>query len=283
MLKLLFLCLAFLLVARAAERQSRLGAASALPDRSHDCSWVTNVQTHPSAVASNPFVRSRYISTNTVAFQNYAMQTAVAEFQRINRALKWGAPDPVGCQDITLFIVKPSYYGLHCRIVIRNRFALLIQNNRISYLADYDHALPFFENRPARLAELRAKPNLLTKKSAEDLARRALLSIGLTNGVNIRLKDPPTVKQWEDEKGPMPFFTIDWQDKSFTGPKDAWYGTTLSFHICGVNSNVAHFYLIARPSSDPALRLPYATNFFDMLGMSATNRFWDAKWEAEDE
>lgn len=192
-----------------------------------------------------------------------------------------GGPDPVSCTNVTKFTAYPNYYGLYCSIVIDKRFFLLIQHNRINTFMDYNHFLSAFENRPDRLNELLSMPNKLNKKSAERAARRALAALGLTNRVNLPLREPPYVRQWETDAGPMPFIDVIWKNGDFKGPLDAIYGDAVSLQISGINTNVAHFHLTALPAENPTLRLPYATNFFQMLGMSPTNLFRTFSFEKE--
>lgn len=245
---------------------------------------LTNFYLHPNARHPELLLKSGIIGTNTGAFQRYALETTAAEFTRVANSLNFGIPKPLTCADFSEVRVTPSYYGLKSYIVVRNRFFFRIDRNRISDFGDLDFWLPAFENRPERLNALLAAPDLLTKDSAEKLARNALSALGLQNGKNINLREPPQVIQWETETGPMPFYDVLWKTESFTGPQDAetWHGKAIGIQVCGVTSNVCHFALIPTPDTFDALVLPYATNFFEFLGMSPTNRFWETKWKTKE-
>lgn len=218
-----------------------------------------------------------------MAFQNYALQSALEQYRFINRGLNWGGPDPVGCSNVSKFVAYPNYYGLHSSVTVDRRFSVLIQNNRISNFSDLDFWLAALENRPARLEWLLAQTNLLTKKSAEKVARDALKALGLENRKNVQLREPPYVMQWQTDSGPMPFYKIQWKEKGFRGPNDGLNGTSISMEICGVSSNVSHFFIVGLPSNRAALQVPSATNFFQLLGMSETNQFRQMNWKTETE
>ena len=160
-------------------------------------SILTNIQTryfnHPLNLPGGKSYG--WIRTNTAAFQQYALETSVTRLVDVLNAWRFPVNPMVKCDDISRFEVNPSYFGLNCFLQLQKRYGLLIDRNQISNFSDDDFSLSSFEHRQERLEKVLNKTNLLTTKSAEQVARNALRALGLENGQNTQLREPPHVVQ----------------------------------------------------------------------------------------
>jgi hypothetical protein len=203
------------------------------------------------------------IATNTLAFEEYCLNSMLALANETRVKWKLDLPAPLTVNDV-LFTLTPTPYGIDGGLSTRGgRFNWSLSRNTFDIFQDCKYE-PFSfrhkDDESARLAKIKSK---ITAKEAEAIARGILHGLGFTER-QLRLKEPPAVNQYRFEETdgtiyPLPVFNVAWRVEG--DDEDEFPSVTVD--VSGITKNVARYTNTDRY----APHVPTPTNYFRLLGL----------------
>ncbi len=236
-----------------------VGCVWGYTNEAHRAELVSRPQMHPAATSQRA-ARMGYVPTNTVAFQNYALDLLLAEANRINRDIALGLPEPLTSDHVTRLTAYPKRSGVGGGITVLDRYRFAIDGGHFQAFADKEECWRTLESDNARLENLVKVKSGISKTGAARIAYSAIAQLGLTNQMYIR-HDPEIIQRhYEDENGKihlLPFFVVRWGKAS------------VEMELSGVTGKLVNYENHGAPAN-----LPLPTNYYKMLGVSTDHTKW---------
>jgi hypothetical protein len=197
-------------------------------------------------------------------FQEYSLQKLLQLANDLNRRWSLGLPNPLTSDHVTRLRTLPKTNGISGSIVIAHRYSFSFADGKFESFADLEYWMNAYEGKPEKFKQRANAPNLLTKKEAEEIARRALVQMGL-NEQQLGLCGRPQVVQeaYESQNSNdsvlFPHYHVTWRPAGSCDSEDSIW---LKFEVSGITKSIAHFYNVSRLA--PVEPLP--KNYWEMLG-----------------
>jgi hypothetical protein len=201
------------------------------------------------------------ITTNTPAFEKYAVNFMLKQANEMRTNWNLDIPKPLTINDI-VFSLQATPYGIEGFIDTRDgRFVWWFEWNVLTGFQDHKYwprSFQYHWDEEAQLAKIKSK---IDAKEAEVIARNALHKLGLTEK-QLHLIEPPRVNQYKFEETngivyPLPMFNVGWVVEGFTDPDVP----SVVFDVSGITKTVAEY------SNPHTPRVPLPANYFQMLNL----------------
>jgi len=201
------------------------------------------------------------ITTNTPAFEEYAVNFMLKQANEMRTNWNLDLPKPLTINDI-IFSLQATPYGICGGVSTRDgHYNWGFSWGVLDHFDDAKHRPFSFRYRwdeEARLVKIKSKINV---QEAEVIARNALHKLGFTEK-QLHLIEPPRVNQYKFEETngvayPLPIFNVGWLVEGFTDPDVP----SVVFDVSGITRTVAEY------SNPHTPRVPLPTNYFQMLNL----------------
>jgi hypothetical protein len=204
------------------------------------------------------------IPTNTSIFQDYAYHEMFSS--ATNMIVRWNLdlPGPITTNMVTDFHEAAYLPGVSGDITFSNRYFFSWLYGGNPHLNDHTYSClrtltPDLDADNVVLEQWMRATNLLTMKTAQQIAESAMKSLGLPLD-KLGFKKPKQAHQrkyeWKDGKTyPLPYYQFRWETEKATCTVD----------VSGIIGKVVYFYYIDNCAAYLTFQKP--TNYFEMLGL----------------
>jgi len=216
-----------------------------------------------------PFGR---IATNTLEYEDYALNRMLTEANAIAKKWRLDIPEVLTVKDV-LFQLNATAFGMNGSVGTRDgRFNWFFQDNRFFSFSDKRYCSKSFLYNDAEMSRLSKVESKITTKEAVEIARNALKQLGYTEQ-QLKMRRKPEVNQYKFQESdgktyPLPAFRVTWrkEGKMQYSADNVEYAPAV-VEVSGITANVAELWaweVVQRYNSviQPA---PPPTNYFKML------------------
>jgi len=248
------------------------GVAQGFDSAAHRHRLLTNMTRYINVYPGN---RYGYVPTNTMAFQEYALDFMLTLANDVNRKWRLGLPDPLTSDHVSEFGVLPKTNSFSAGIRVLGRYGFGFDDGRLENYRDVQYWGNAYECKPELFHQRATQPNHLTKSEALRLARDALHSLGLSEE-ELRIRKTPEMRQWEcvpvgsTKPRPFPQYEIKWK---YGYRKEPTWSAPVFMEVSGITKQIVAFEC----TSVNVPKIPLPTNYWQMLGLEPTRTNTPAK------